>query len=237
MTRAANISTESEDRTIEEPLSTAAKRTIEEKSEYLSVNNPFFIKARQGELTQLQIQAYVYNVWHLLSYTIPHLETAKATSEKRNDSELANFFAEKIPGEIGHDQWAKNDLAALGEKIDEVELKRISPAMRALISYVGDLTENNPNLYLAYTTFAEYFTVLKGPELVSNFEANCGVESRHVSCIALHAKIDAKHSAEDFITMDRLLFGKMDRKEFLEAIHHFFELVDQFLTEMTETAH
>jgi pyrroloquinoline quinone (PQQ) biosynthesis protein C len=198
--------------------------------------NPAYKMARDGTLGRENVAKYVFNIRHLLQHTPKHLSQAYQRAIEREDRQLADFFKSKMAEEVGHDQWADQDLehfrTAFGIKIDH----GVTPSLGALLTHLARTIDEDPTLYLAYILFAEYFTVLEGPELLAVLEERCGIPKAFMTAIGNHAELDKEHVAEGLDTIDALVtdpsyLGPM-RSTLHQSIRHF----DQFLVEVAQPA-
>lgn len=196
--------------------------------------NPTYKMARDGTLDRERVARYVANVLHLLRQTPRCLERAHKRALEKRDYKLAEFFKQKGAEEVGHDQWAEQDLdkfrEAFGIEVDGT----IMPSLAALVEYLNKTIDEDPTLYLSYILFAEYFTVLEGPELLALLEERCGVPKGFMTAIANHVELDKEHVAEGLDMIDALVTDPtyLDpmRSTLQQSIRHF----DEFLAEVAQ---
>jgi hypothetical protein len=77
----------------------------------------------------------------------------------------------------------------------------VSPSIQNLVTFLGNVIEEDPTLYVPYTFLAEYFTALVGPSLVESIGENCGMHDC-ISVVANHVQLDQAHVAEGLETFD-----------------------------------
>ncbi len=175
---------------------------IESDSDRIASECAFLRKAKQGTLTQEEIDLYLYNLAYAFGHTPTHLRLAIQTAEARGEKDLKAFLDEKIREETGHDGWAKNDLKSRGARLETLT---VTPATQEGMKRIGQLASQEPNLYLAYIVFTEYFTVLKGPEFLQHLKKHLGIPETQMTAIAYHAVLDQKHVADDLEYIPRFV--------------------------------
>lgn len=172
------------------------KRT-REFHQHLKANNPFYKHVYAGSLTVDQLEMYLFNIKHSLKSTIPQCATGAKGSRKIGLEKLSKFFLHKIKEETGHDQWADEDLQKIASELtSHQESHKLLPEMQALIAFNNSLVKQDPRLYLIYMLFAEYFTVIAGPEFMEALEAKCHIPRSMISVVTKHAELDKDHVHE-----------------------------------------
>ncbi len=77
---------------------------------------------------------YLTNVWHYAQHSAIVIGIAGARAVGRNPP-VADYLLHHAREELGHDEWALGDLAALGVSRDDVAATRPVPACAAMIGY------------------------------------------------------------------------------------------------------
>lgn len=199
------------------------RQLVEDIREQARETYPLFSEARHGRVGPNHINAYLTSIHYLIQHTPIHLEKAEAQARDRGLHELSEFFSAKKGEEVGHDRWAENDLNQL-KTMHDISPVGVAPSMVRLVSYLNELIEADPSLYIAYSFLAEYFTVLMAPEWLNNLEQYCAIPSSVMSVIGNHAELDKDHVADALSQIDRLVdSSKLDpmRRAMLTAMDHY----------------
>ncbi len=184
-------------------ISNRLNHQIEVFSEAL-LQHPLMLAARSGSVTPQVVAKYLSSIHYLVQHTPPHLALACESARRAALPALARFYSEKLSEEVGHDEWAEEDLALLSARF-QFEAKVLpSPAIVGLVRDLEALIERDPTAYLAYILFSEYLTVLVGPLWVSTLQERCGVPAAALSVISRHAEADREHVSEGRRFIDAL---------------------------------
>jgi len=165
---------------------------------------PLLIAARNRAVTAEMVGSYLASVQVLLAHTPVHLRYARDRAEGLGLSRLVAFFNEKMQEEQGHDQWAAGDRERLAASFGNIARQEPLPAIRRVIESTERAIERSPYEYLAYILFAEYLTVILGPEWVQSL-VTCGVPREALTAITNHAELDQDHVVEDCRVIDALI--------------------------------
>lgn len=169
-------------------------------NDYYSVlkkENSFFKKIFSGTLEPEQLELYLFNMKASLKSTIVQCKNGAKRCEITGDRKLRDFFLLKAQEEVGHDQWAEEDLENIYKEFTiENKKSSLSIHMVNIIEYNNALIEKDPRLYLVFMMFAEYFTVIAGPECIEKFNTLCNIPTNCVSVIEKHATLDQEHVHE-----------------------------------------
>lgn len=195
--------------------------------------NPLFTLARDGALTADCVARYLANVHEVVRHTPIYLARARARARALGHDALAAHYAGKLDEEVGHDEWAEQDLALVASQTLRVVDRATLPAIRSLLGYLGELIDEDPTLYLAYILFTEQLVVILGPEWLELLERRCGIPRTSMTVIDRHAELDKEHVEAaldeiDDLVGDPALLPKM-REALLRSIAHF----DRFCWEVT----
>lgn len=163
----------------------------------MKAHNEFYKRIFSGQLTVEELVLFIKNVSYLTSYTPTHLKLAHATAQARSLPELAAYFKSKQKEEVGHDQWGENDIQGIAKTFPiSIQNVPVLPEMKSYILENEKLIKKDPYLYFVYILFAEYYTVIAGPESLAAIEKHCKVPKDLVSIIANHAELDQYHVEE-----------------------------------------
>lgn len=194
-------------------------------------NNPLFVRAASGELTPAHIGKYLSNIHQLVLHTPIHLQRARAEAKRRGDEALAAHFARRFSEEDGHDAWAERDLA----RVAPLRPKRVDvcESMQALFTFIERTIDEDPALYLAYILFAEYLTVLVGPEWLDLLEERCGIPRASMTVVSNHAELDREHVATALEEIDALVGDPSKLPRLRSVLDETFAIYDRFCDEVT----
>ena len=190
--------------------------------------NPLFVGAKEGTVTPEIIGRYVTNVTHLVAQTQRHLNRAAEASAARGLNRLADWFNEKVHEEAGHDQWGEEDKQELSRRFAVTASPRLLASTRALVGYISETIDYDPNLYLIYMLLAESGAVRVGPVFIRDLELRCGIPHSVVSILGNHAELDREHVQEDLAVIEDLLSDDdgIDDTEVFSTLRKSMELID-----------
>lgn len=212
------------------------KQEIEAATKNLLDKNIFIQKARKGDLSKEQISRHIKNILYSIEFTPTHLKTASERLKACGQPEIALFMDEKFNEEVGHDHWAKADLANLGSSNRIQHDKDLTKGIIELVKYIEVLVNNEPLKYIAYMTFVEYFTVLAAPEFLDCVEKKCGVPRTSLSVVSKHGELDKHHTDDDLNAIEKFVDSPQKKREFLNVIYKTAEILDHHFTECAEAA-
>ena len=96
---------------------------------------PFVSQGLQGHPKREHYVRYLTNVWHYAQHSACVIGMAGANCVRRQHTELADYLLHHAREELGHEQWALDDLRALGEDPSEVVHTRPVPACAAMVGF------------------------------------------------------------------------------------------------------
>ncbi|HVU03472.1 MAG TPA: hypothetical protein VHE30_17050 [Polyangiaceae bacterium] len=167
-------------------------------------SGPLLGRARKGALPPSVVGRYLASIHYLLQYTPVHLRLAAELARARGETPIAEYYEQKFEEEASHHKWAESDRDVLFSRFGVEAVQEPAAAMRAMVSTTRAQIEAAPASYLAYILFAEYFTVILGPEWVAALERNCGVPSGALTSVSRHVELDKHHVAEGREVIERL---------------------------------
>lgn len=176
------------------PIAQFLKKTLENYWVHSKANTPFYQTLLSGKIRHETVARYLESIRHVVTYTPIHLKLATEEANKRGMTKLAEFFKLKFAEESGHDEWATSDLnklAILAPKTRSAQ--QVAPAIDAMIKYNTETIKKDPILYLVHIFFAEYFTVLEGPEFTAALRK---IGITQISIIDNHVELDVDHVDE-----------------------------------------
>jgi pyrroloquinoline quinone (PQQ) biosynthesis protein C len=216
-------------------IAESLKNDIEAYAEQMR-QSPLLQLAREGKIYPATVAAYVSTILHLIQHTPIYLERAHARAKRLDQHELAAYFAHKLSEEIGHDRWAEQDLAKVSGTFHITAPKAPSPSVAALVDYLRRAIDEEPARYLAYILFAEYFTVLVGPEWLAALEQGCGIPASSLSVVARHIELDQAHVAQGLAEIDALVPDPARLAPLRETLFQSMRYFSDFCNELAQHA-
>jgi hypothetical protein len=217
-------------------ISAELRREIEAYALRMRRAGDLFRHAERGLLTPDSIAYYVANLRVLVEHTPHNLALARDCARERGHHELADHYAHKMGEEEGHDRWAENDLSNLRQTFAVSTSTALSPAIEGLIAYLRDAIRTEPTSYLTYILFAEYVTVLVGPELLAVLERRCGIPRTSMTVVGHHVELDKGHVEEGLKQIDALTGGGDCAPAMRETLGQSMAYFDRFCGEICEMA-
>lgn len=205
-------------------------------------SHPFFLRIQQGRFTEAMLRLFLENVLHLVRHTPVHLRLAEHHTTRLARPALAAYYQNKLREEVGHDQWAEDDLKALdgkppgGGRAQAETTIRALPSMAAMLRYNEKNLRDAPELYLAHILFAEYFTVVATPPMVLALEEKCGIPRTCLSVLTEHAELDQGHVDEWSEVLPRLVDERQDAARLVASLEETMRLYAAFCREIAEAA-
>lgn len=214
---------------------TVLKSDIERFAAEVRGTNELFAKARAGAVGPRAMAVYLSSLLHLVRHTPSCLADAEARARQLGQLALAEYLGRKRVEEIGHDVWAEQDLEVLRAHHD-VGAAGCAGAMEELVAYVRELARCRPLEYVAYMLFAEYLTVLLGPEWVRTLEERCAIPANAVSIVTRHAELDRAHAAAGFAEVEGLLRSGCELSDLRRTLVGTMDLFARFTREISAIA-
>lgn len=196
--------------------------------------NPVFLAIMSGRMTRPMVTQYVSGLHYLLTHAPVQLAKARERARALGNEPLAEFFQLKVTEEVGHDAWAENDLRQLHAK--PPSRAEVPEEIKRIVQFVDALIAEDPQLYLAYIAFTEYFTVLKGPEWLALLEERCGIPQTAMTAIGKHVELDRDHAEEGFAAMDDVITDPRMLVRMRDALARTATHFDAFCAEIAAPA-
>lgn len=194
--------------TCEERVSTELKKQIDVFFEDLKKSHPFFEKIVQGRTRPEDLSKLLVGTRYLLTQTPVHLKLAlQQAREMENEFPgISRYFEHHLAEEVGHDQWATDDLTRIRNLSDRKSIDlTVAPSMVGLVRYVRNIVSTDPVLFIPYILFAEYLAVIAVPYTVESLEKYCGISRDVMSVFTRHAELDVEHASEDCRIIDDVI--------------------------------
>ena len=181
---------------------------IETYATRLRTSHPLLVTARCGELGPATVACYLMNVRFMVAHTPLHLRAARERCLRLGQPELAGFFARKLSEEIGHDQWAEQDLTRHEQVFAAAPAAPPSRHLRDLVHFLERVIAERPAHYLSYTLFVEYLSLLLGPVWLSALSEQRQLPLDALSAVSQHVELDTDHVVDELRQIDDLLRGE-----------------------------
>lgn len=180
-------------------LASSIKQEIIAYAERTRFSNPFMLGAAAGKLKGDAVARYLASLRFMLGCTPAFLQRSQRVAQRRGAPKLAAYFAKKLIEEDGHDAWAEYDMRNLVKQFEIAEhSQQPVPSILTLATYLEQLIDQDPRLYLTYILWAEFITALLGTELVGHLVGRCGVSKSALSSVVKHVELDGDHAEHGF---------------------------------------
>jgi hypothetical protein len=183
-------------------ISEILRRDIDDFAEEFRANSKLLRRARRGDVSPELVGRYLRSLQYLIRNTMVHLSLAEARATALGQDALAAHFAAKRAEEQGHDRWAEADVARLCERFAIAVPDEPTPGMVAVVEANTRTVLEEPRFYLAYMLFAEYITVVLGPEWLSALAGKCGIPADYMTVVDKHVELDKDHATEGCTAID-----------------------------------
>ena len=159
----------------------------------------------------------VYPEYLVLSHmivraSVPLMEEARQRASNLGDSlgdGLASYLDEHIPEERDHDEWALDDLAALGLARADVLARMPPPSVAAMVgAQYYWVRHHHPIAILGYLAVVEGYPA--PPEEIEGMAARSNLPPSAFSTWARHAALDPGHNRELDELLDILPLGERE---------------------------
>jgi Iron-containing redox enzyme len=152
--------------------------------------------------------AYLCVVHGMIRASVPLMQAALGEAERRSGTDptaraLVPYLRKHIPEERGHDEWVRQDLAAIGMDPDLPWARMPSPALAALVgAQYYWLYHHHPVSLLGYIAVLEGYP--PKPELADLIMASTGFPKTGLRTLLRHSTIDQRHRDELMSAIDAL---------------------------------
>jgi pyrroloquinoline quinone (PQQ) biosynthesis protein C len=177
-----------------------------------------------GRLDPAVYIAYLTNVFHYAQHSATVIAMAGARAVQRHP-ELARYLLHHADEELGHEQWALDDLAVLGVPAQTVRASRPVPACAAMIGYEYYVAGHaNPVALFGWL----YTLEAMGDDLGSRIAQAIGpqldgAEGRGVKFLSGHGVADHDHTADLTRMISTHITDPADRSD----VHHVADVVGE----------
>lgn len=160
----------------------------------MKTENVFFQSVYGGQVTVPEVATFIRNLTYLTQHSQLVLRLAVASAKEKGDDHLADFFVKKIADEDGHHKWGEMDFESIKKQFKvPAAADQIKDEMKSYVEDVQTMVKEDPYQLFVYILFAEYLTVVGGPDFLKAVDKACGVPKEYMSVIGNHAEIDREH--------------------------------------------
>lgn len=150
---------------------------------------------------------YLITFHGVVRASVPLMEAAvaraRATPGDAVAEGLVSYLEGHIPEELGHDEWALEDLEVLGVDRRDVLARPPSPTVAAFVgAQYYWILHHHPVALLGYMTLLEAYPPV--PDEIEELMARTGLDRAAFRTLLHHADIDPHHADELFAAMDAL---------------------------------
>jgi pyrroloquinoline quinone (PQQ) biosynthesis protein C len=170
--------------------------------------------------SELSIAHYIAFLRETYFYTRedPQIQAVATAWFRGSDREMVKPFLKHAVSEVGHDQMALDDMAALGCDVSEIPDGRPLPATAALISFpLYAIQYRSPVSYLGYLFFLEFLPTSKGGDIAAAL-SRMGVPAAAMSFLAEHRSVDVHHNRMMTLYANHMLRTPADTAEVVYAM-------------------
>ncbi len=181
-----------------------------------------------GEFRVSHYKAVLREFYHYTKEN-PQMQVLASVYFRGSDRQMVKPFMRHAISEIGHDHYALNDLAALGEEISEVPLQNPLPTTIALTAFpFYQIQYQNPIGYLGYLYFLEHMPTLHGTMYATALVA-AGVPDAALGFLKEHMSVDMAHTRLMDGYLDALVHDEADVAAIVYALQIGSHLYAQML--------
>lgn len=155
--------------------------------------SPPIRRLTSGEIEVTHYQWILRQIFHHAREN-PQIQALATVHFRGKQRDWVKAFFKHATSEIGHDQLALNDLAALGVTVETIPDEAPLPNTTALLALPFYLIQHkNPVAYLGYLYFLEFTPTSSGERYLEALEA-MGVPDAAMSFLLDHTRIDVAHN-------------------------------------------
>jgi hypothetical protein len=185
-------------------IADALKIAIEHQARSSRTHNALWSSASEGRASPQAIARYLASLRHMIGGTSICLRRARDRALAHGRPELADYFVAKLAEEDGHVVWADEDVVVHEHRFGTAVQAPVE-AMKRMLQRNLELIDRDPELYLAYIFWAEYFTVLVGGGFAQMLVERCGMPLEALTCLTKHVELDVDHAEEGMELIDELV--------------------------------
>lgn len=188
------------------------------------------------ELTPDEYSMMMRQVFHYTREN-PQMQTLATVYFRGRERDMVLPFFKHAASEVGHEQLALNDHAALGGDPSDAPYENPLPATSALLSWgFYQIYNLNPRGHLGYVYFLEKLPVQTGGMLMEHLRA-CGIPDNAMTFLRDHAEVDVGHVKlmEKYVTALIRDERDLDTVEYsMRAVAYYYHTM---LSQAIEAAH
>lgn len=187
------------------------------------VTIPIIQDCLRGNVALPAYIAFLREAYHHVSHTVPLMHACRA----RMPARLGWIFGsidEYIEEETGHDAWILNDLRALDQDADEIQLAGPGPQTEVMVAYAYDLiARKNPVGFFGMVHVLEGTSVALALNAADRIQQTLALPASAFSYLRSHGTLDLEHTAHFAELMNRL-DDAGDQAAVIHAANMFYRL-------------
>jgi pyrroloquinoline quinone (PQQ) biosynthesis protein C len=193
--------------------------------------HPVLLDAVARGLSLQRYRTLLLELYHVVWHFNP-VSAAAASRLGDEHRQVRYFLYEHMQEESGHEEWVRNDLAAIGVDAEAVNAYAPAPHTQALIGYNYWACErHHPCAALGMLYVLEVIASVYGGPFASAIKESLLLDGeRGVSFISSHATLDSQHMIELREVLDTLE-DRPARNAVVESallnFHHFTRIIEQ----------
>lgn len=198
--------------------------------------NPLIETVMTGEMTHQHYVNYLRETYHMVRHTSRMLSLAGARLDDSYRG-LRDWFFEQVQEENNHDKFCMNDLANLGEDVEQVLSVPPKPGSWGLVSqnyYMA--TYGSPLGILGVASLTEGLGAELGKSMAEILRDNYGLQRNQVTFIKSHAGFDARHIEDVKRAVNDLLVEKEDLDHVIQGRRMTIYYYSQMFRDVLEAA-
>lgn len=193
--------------------------------------SPSISRLKAGELGIKHYEAYLRETYFYTREN-PQIQGLAAVYFRGHDRSMVRSFFKHATSEIGHDDLALSDLAALGVDVSELPSEYPLPNTIAFNAFPFYLIYNkNPISYLGYLYFLEFTPTSQGRSYIEAITA-LGVPENALTFLEEHATVDVHHNKMMESYAKTLIRDKID----LAGAQYAMKVAGRLYSQMLEGA-
>lgn len=193
--------------------------------------SPVMQRIMRGDFTLEHYKSLMRQISHHTREN-PQLQALATVYFRGQQRKMIQLFYKHAMSEIGHDQLALNDIAALDEDVSEIPYEQPLPDTAALLAFgFYQIYNLNPVGYLGYLFFLE-FTPTQSGKSYMELLAKKGVPESAMTFLADHTTIDVGHNK----LMERYVEALVTNEQEFNAVVYAIKVTAKLYANMIQGA-
>lgn len=165
--------------------------TCEEREFLLS--SPIIFRCLNGDITLYDYVAFLSQAFHHVKHTTPLLMAVGARLSHEREW-LRDAVAEYIQGELGHQEWILNDIAACGFDKEDIRHAQPTAATELMVAYAYDTVQRvNPLGFFGLVHVLEGTSVTMADAAATAIKQALDLPESAFTYLRSHGALDQEH--------------------------------------------